>query len=196
VLVLIGARISLGSQALNPPGARALHGYIAIATLALLLFVVIMQFLTQRYATLLTLLVLALLPPALDDLYARVTRPRRFHGWLCFLVFYYVVDSLFSFGYSQRHVEDSIAWARAELPPGTQLKTNNFAIAYGSGHVEDYHLTQRDTVAVVASAASDDVLVLEVDRGRGDFLDENGDLAELQRFTNERGDEVRVYRHR
>jgi hypothetical protein len=111
-------------------------------------------------------------------------------------VLYYVVDSLISFGYSQRHVEEGIAWARAELPAGTQLKTNNFAIAYRSGHVTDYHLTQRDAAAVIASAESGEVLVLEVDRGRGDFIDAYPQVEELQRFANERGDEVRVYHHR
>lgn len=196
-LLLVSARLALGRPLLQPPAARIVHAYIAIAALALLLFVVIMQFLTQRYATLLSLLVLALLPPALDDLYERVRNPRRFHGWLCFLVFYYVVDSLVSFGYSQSHLEEGIAWARTELPAGVEVKTNNFAIAYRSGHVANYHLTQRDAEAVAASAASGDVLVLEVDRGRTvEFIEANPQFDELQRFANERGDEVRVYHYR
>ncbi|MGV3592424.1 MAG: hypothetical protein ACO1PZ_12100 [Gammaproteobacteria bacterium] len=196
-LVLVSARLAIGKSELQPPSGRMLQGYIAVAALALLMFVVIMQFLTQRYATLLTLLVLALLPPALDDLYARVRNPRRFHGWLGFVVFYYVVDSLVSFGYAQTHVEDAIAWTRTELPADQTLKTNNFAIAYRSGRVTDYHTTQRDAEAVAATATSGDVLVLEVDRGSDvDFTVAVPDLVEVERFANERGDEVRVYRYR
>lgn len=196
-LILVTAWLTIGKPALHPPSGRMLQGYIAVAAFALLLFVVIMQFLTQRYATLLTLLVLALLPPALDDLYARVRNPRRFHGWLCFFVFYYVVDSLISFGHAQTHVEDAIAWARAELPADQSLKTNNFAIAYRSGHVTDYHRTQRDAEAVAATATSGDVLVLEVDRGSAvDFMAALPDLVEIERFANARGDEVRIYRYR
>ncbi|HEY0960735.1 MAG TPA: hypothetical protein VGE69_00070 [Pseudomonadales bacterium] len=195
-LILVSAWLSVGRPALEPSAGRMLRAYIAVAAFALLLFVVIMQFLTQRYATLLTLLVLALLPPALDDLYGRVRNPRRFFGWLGFLVFYYVVDSLVSFGYSQTHVEEGIAWARAELPAGTDVKTNNFAIAYRSGHVTEYHVTQRDAEAVAASSASGDVLILEVDHDRSvSFVDTNPALLELARFVNERGDEVRIYRH-
>lgn len=200
LLVVYGRCVVAPGPASAQPAARALNGYIAVAALALLLFLAIMHFLTQRYAALLVLLVLAQVPPVLDELHARAQgagRLRLFHGWVLAFAFYYLVDSLVSFGYSQQHVEDGIAWAHAELPAGAELKTNNFAIAYGSGRIVDYDMTQRDPLAVAETATSGDYLMLEVDNDSVlDVAAAWPQLVEVTRFANERGDAVRVYRHR
>src|SRR5690606_36594162 len=106
---------------LAPAASRVLVTYVGAALLALLLFVAIMHFLTQRYATLLSLLLLSLVPPMLDELYGKAqvqSTSKRFRYVLSGFCLYFLVNSLFSYGYSQRHVEEGIAWARAELPAG------------------------------------------------------------------------------
>jgi hypothetical protein len=201
VLLLFAGRLFPSPVAPPLQTRRAVNTYITITTLALLVFVVIMHFLTQRYATLLALLIFAQAPLALDELYTRARSSenlyKTFHLYFFTLSFYFLADSLVSFGHSQRHVEDGIAWTRAELPENRQMKTNNFAIAYHSGKVSDYDKTVRDTASVVAASTSGDYLVLEVDNDDdGNALDTNPALVPLQRFVNERNDEVRVYLHR
>jgi hypothetical protein len=156
-----------------------------------------MHFLTQRYALLLCLLLLSLVPLILDDLYAAARQRgtlKRFHAIFGFYCFYYLVDSLVSFGYSQQHIVDGLAWTRSDMPAGASLKTNNFAVAYHSGRVADYDKTVRDTSVVVQDSTTGDYLVLDV--GHDDdtqALDSNPQLKPLERFANERGDEVRIY---
>jgi hypothetical protein len=200
VLLLAGRFVPVRG---TPPAQaeRALKAYIAISALSLLLFLFIMQFLTQRYAALLALLVLARVPLVLDDIYARAQSSpellRRFRiGFAAFAV-YFLVDSLFSFGYSNRHIDEGIAWSRERLPAGAPMKTNNFAIAYHSGRVTAYDETVRDPGVVLQSSVTGDYLVLDVDRGDDtSLLDTNPQLIPVDSFANERGDEVRVYLHR
>ncbi len=181
-------------------GRYALIAYLGLATFALLLFLLIMHFLTQRYATLLALMLLSLAPLALDDLYSRAQQndsTQRFHAILAAFCFYYVVGSLYTFGYSQRYIEDSIAWTQTKVPAAAQLRTNNFAIAYGSGLVTDYDKITHDAAGVVQASASGDTLVLDLKRDDNtEALDTNPLLLPVTSFANNRGDEVRIYQRR
>jgi hypothetical protein len=182
-------------------GSRVLLTYIGASLLALLLFVLIMHFLTQRYAALLALLFLIMVPLMLDDVLARMQQrgtAARFRYVLGFFCFYYVVDSLLSFGYSQQHIDQGIAWTLSkELPSAAPVRTNNFAIAYHSGRVADYDLTVRDAALVVADSAPGEYVILEIDHDAPtDTLDADAGLEEVTRFSNERGDTVRIYRRR
>jgi hypothetical protein len=200
VVLLLVHRWLHGPLALPQAKRRALMAYMASAALPLLLFVLIMHFMTQRYATLLSLLLLSLVPLMLDDLYTLARRHgklRRFHAVAGFYCFYYFVDSFVSFGYSHRHIEEGIVWTREQLPADAVVRTNDFAIAYHSGRVADYDQIVRNTDSVIQASAPGDYLVLEL--GHNDnsaVLDANPVLQPLQLFTNERGDEVRVYLHR
>lgn len=197
VALMLCSRYAHGPVTLPPTSRRALRVYISIATLALVLFLLIMHFLTQRYTTLLSLLLLCLVPLMLDRLYTQAQERgtlKRFMSVLSFFIVYYLVDSLLSFGYSQQHIEAGIAWTRTNLPANAQLRTNNFAIAYYSGRIPDYDLTVRATTYVLQSSTSGDYLVLEVDHDDDvSALDSNPLYLPLTRFANERGDEVRVY---
>jgi hypothetical protein len=199
VVLMLATRWRLGAVTLPQGGYRVLQAYIGSSMLALVLFVLIMHFMTQRYATLVSLLLLSLVPLMLDDLYARAQQAgtlRRFHAVLGFFCFYYLVDSLLSFGYSHRHIEEGIAWSRDQLPANAVMRTNNFAIAYHSGHVVDYDKTVRDAGLVMQSSISGDYLVLDVDSDDIDMLDTNPVLVKVNSFANERGDEVRIYLRR
>jgi hypothetical protein len=196
-VLLLAYRYRHGPIALAQPGRRVLHTYMGIATLALVLFLLIMHFVMQRYTALLGLLILSLVPVMLDDLYTHAQQTgtgKRFNGILGFFCVYYLVDSLVSFGYSQQHLDDSIAWTRSNLPAQAQLRTNNFAIAYHSGRVTDYDQTVRDIGSVLQNSASGDYLALELDyNDNTDALDTSPLLVPVDSFANERGDEVRIY---
>lgn len=199
-LFLLYYRLRHAPLALPAAASRVLLTYIGGSLLALLLFVLIMHFLTQRYAALLCLLVLSMVPAMLDDVYAAAQQAgsvRRFRYAFGFLCFALLVDSLLSFGYSQSHIDQGIAWAHAEIPDGARVTTNNFALAYHSGRVPDYDKTVRDYAAIVAVAQRGDYMLFEVDHDADTAdLDANPELTELRRFSNERGDEVRVYHYR
>ena len=200
ILLLAGHFFSLW---ITPPtqARRALNTYAMAMLLALILFMLMMHFTTQRYATLLALLLLAQVPLVLDELYTRTQssekRSRYFHIGFIVLVFYYLVDSLFSFGHSHRHIEDAIAWTREQLPAGAQMKTNNFAIGYHSGHVRNYDQIVRDAALVIGDTHTGDYLVLELDDDADtSALDTDPRFVRLQHFVNERDDQVLVYLHR
>jgi hypothetical protein len=197
LLVYAGLRRPL---ALPAHCRRALYTYIGASLLALLLFLLIMHFMTQRYTTLLCLLLLTLLPRILDDLYERAVAHdtvARFRAVLLLFSLYYLVDSLISFGYSHQHVLDGIAWTRSNLPADARLQTNNYAIARGSRRIPDYDKVSTSATEVALNSTSGDYVVLDL--GHDDLatlaaLEADTQLRLVTSFANERGDAVRIYR--
>lgn len=199
--LLVAGLLFRGPVAAPVQARRTMQAYVAISLLTLLLFILIMHFMTQRYSTLLALLILTQVPLTLDELYTRAGSSqslfKSFHLYFFVFTFYFLADSLFSFGYSKQHIEDGIAWAREQMPANAQLKTNNFAIAYHSGRIPGYDATVRQATSVVDTSSKGDYLVLEVDHDDDrSALDANPSLELLQQYMNERKDEVRVYLRR
>jgi hypothetical protein len=186
-----------------PASLRApLWLYVGCSMLGLLIFLIIMHFLTQRYATLLCLLLLLLVPPILDKLYSLALAQQhltRFRAVLGFCCIYFFADSLISFGHSTSYVSEAMTWSRDKLPPDATLHTNEFAIAYASGRVEDYDKVSPDPMITLAETQPSHYLALSLKRDDDDLrsqLEASPQLLLLQRFANERGDEVRIYQHR
>jgi len=189
---------------------NALFTYIGTALLGLLIFLLIMHFLTQRYTTLPCLLLLSLLPLILNKVYERAVvrnKYRRFKFILLFFCTYYLVDSLFSFGPNKQHIETAVAWTRTNLPAAAVLHTNQYTIAYESGRVEHYDKISTnadDTVRFAldpnqpgGAANTPTYFLLDVRSGELELkerLDSNPQLLRITSFGNNRGDEVRIYR--
>jgi hypothetical protein len=183
-----------------PTHARgALGAYVTASLLALLCFIFIMHFLTERYATLLCLLLLTLVPMALNNIYeyARASNQRKkfniIFGSLCA---YLLIDSLITFGYSKQYIEDASVWAATELPAAANLRTNSFALAYASGRIADYDKVPLQAEEVLQHSTSSDYLMLDLKHDDIEILthiEANPQLQLLQSFANERGDEIRVY---
>jgi len=183
-----------------PATARApFMAYLGSALLALLLFMFIMHFLTQRYAVLACLLLLALIPGLLDHLYLRALESGstlRVRQGIAVFSLYFLIDSMFSFGYSNTYIEDAIQWSRQELPDQATLYTNHFALAYHSHKVPDFDLISRDATLALSQAQSGDYLVLEVKHANTELqnlLDDRSDLELLNVFSNNRNDQLRAY---
>jgi hypothetical protein len=179
--------------------ARPLMAYLLSAVVALTLFMFIMHFLTQRYAVMLCLVLLTQVPLLLDHL-AQTAREQeflpKFRVAFVVLGIYYFGDSFINFGYSRAYVEEAIAWTRSELPANADLYTNDRAIAYESGRVEDYDLVNRDASLALQQAEPGDYLALDVGYDEvtlRDDLEQQRDLALRKSFSNERGDEIRIY---
>jgi hypothetical protein len=205
LLLLLGMRQRL--RVLPRTLAAAWLGYALPALLALLVFQFIMHFQTQRYAALLALLLLLWLPGMLEQWWQRAEqegKTRRFRLTLAFFCFYFAVDSLVSFGYSKQHLEQAEQWLLEELPADAALASNSFQLAWRSGRIENYDRTQRDvaltlqtaTEAAALNATSDNYLALELkqsDTGGRQLLEQSETLELVTSFSNERGDEVRIY---
>lgn len=195
-------------RALPPRISAPWLGYALPTLLALLVFQFIMHFQTQRYAALLALLLLLWLPGMLEQWWQHAGeqgKARRFHLTLAFFCFYFAVDSLISFGYSKQHLEQAEQWLLQELPADAALASNSFQLAWRSGRIENYDKTQRDvaltlqsaTESATGSAAGSSYLALELkqsDTAARRLLEQTNTLELVTSFSNERGDEVRIYR--
>lgn len=168
----------------------------------LLVFIFIMHFLTHRYATLLCLLLLTLVPGILNSWYERARlhhSTRRFRAVLAFFCAYFFIDSLVSFGHSRDYMAEAIAWSAIELPAGAELHTNHMGIAHGSGRIAAYDKVPLQAEAALQTAGSSDYLMLDIRSDDSDLkalLDANPRLQLVRSFANDSGNEVRVYLHR
>jgi len=177
--------------------------YLAGSLLALLIFVSIMQFLTTRYAVMAALLLLALMPLQLDSLYSAAMKSGKqnvFRGVFATMVFYFVIDSLFSFGYSKAYFSEAIDWSHENLGQNELLLTNSAAIAYHSGRVNDYDEVPMDIASMLESLGESldeyQYLFIAVDHDdieSRNTLDNHGGLQERIRFNNARDDAVVIY---
>lgn len=191
------------------PAGRLWLAYALPTLLALLVFQFIMHFQTQRYATLLALLMLMLLPIGLErqwqglenlerqDGLAAGRRSRRWKILLGVIALYLSIDSLISFGYSKRYLQTAGTWLQQELPAAASVETNSFELAWRSQRIADYDKVETSATQLLDADPSADYLVMELNHRDADSrarLDAMPHYALLTRFANERGDEVRIYR--
>ena len=179
-------------------GRAPLLIYMACSALALLLFISIMHFLTQRYAALLSILLLLLVPGVLNRWYDLVPVPQQRRFRLisgCFVV-YFVIDSLVSFGHSRDYVEEAAAWIQTELPADKTLHTNSYFLAYESGRIEHYDKVAVPVAQTLAESTPMSSLAIALrahDATVLAALEADQRLALVKSFSNSRGDEVRIY---
>jgi hypothetical protein len=174
--------------------------FLGSALLALITFVSIMQFLTTRYAVMSALLLLSVMPLYLHDLYQQSEtsgqlKKFRIIGGFC--VFYFLMDSLVSFGYSKRYIEDAIAWSRGNIPVASNVATNNFAVAYYSRLVPEYDKVKPEPLEVLSGTGGNDYLILDLAHDNDvakTLVSQRSKLIELARFANKRDDAIIIYR--
>lgn len=181
--------------------------YVACALVALLLFEFIMHFQTQRYATLLCLLLLAVVPGMLEEWHASaeaIGKVRRFRVVFGFACAYFLIDSLVSFGHSRRYLEEAVHWVEDSLPAAATLTTNVPAVAYASARIPTYDRTDRSAANAIANANANTeaeaeagaYLILQIkanDAATRQLLGANPHFVLKESFANDHGDEVRIY---
>jgi hypothetical protein len=173
--------------------------YVACALVALLLFEFIMHFQTQRYATLLCLLLLAAVPGMLEEWQASAEaagKLRRFRAVFGFACVYFLIDSLVSFGYSRDYLEEAVHWTEVSLPATATLATNVPAVAYASARIPAYDHIDRSAANAIANAGTSTYLILQLkanDATTRQLLSDSAHFVLEESFANEHGDEVRIY---
>lgn len=177
----------------------ALIIYGACALLSLLIFQFIMHFQTHRYAALLSLLLLLLLPGVIEQLLDKAAardREKLFRSAAGFACVYFFVDSLISFGHSKQYVLEASEWVESNIPETAEVGTNVLTIAYERGYSDDFNLISRNAGDILANAGAFDYLALEIkdDDVMEGGLDKTEHLQLLNSFANSRGDEIRIYR--
>ena len=110
------------------------------------IFITITKFVSSRYSMLFCLALMLFVPLVLDKIVARIqeTSLKILGNRVLILFFgYCAFDSFISFGSSKSYINESLAWYQAENPPNKSLITNNHAIAYFSGEIENYDKVSR-----------------------------------------------------
>ena len=120
-------------------------------------FITITKFVSTRYSMLFCLALILFIPLILDKIIERVqqTSLKILYNRVLILFFgYCAFDSFISFGSPKTYINESLTWYQAENHLHKRLITNNHAIAYFSGEIENY-----DKVARVIS--EEEILDLE-----------------------------------
>jgi uncharacterized protein YaiE (UPF0345 family) len=94
---------------------------------------------------------------------------------------YCAIDSYYSFGESKFYVRDSIEWIAQNTDGSSELVTNNHAIAYFSGKVEDYDLVQRNlTEEEILSSEVGNMIAAELTFETKNLLEKNTIVDKLK----------------
>lgn len=166
----------------------------------LFLFLSALHFLTWRYCFLATLLLLSFLPLSLEKIYLRCRengKIKRFHYVFGFLLFYYLVECLISFGASKAYIEEAEDWIQANTNSDTFLLTNSYNIAYTSKLVENYDTISLEPMDYLNHPPRDGYLAIEIKAKDPEVLaafEQNSGLELVTSFGNRRNDQVLIYR--
>ena len=157
--------------------------FLCINFLILLSFIIVTRYLSSRYAILMCILLVLVVPEIvlhiLDS--AKVSGRKSIAYIVAFFFSYCAIDSYYSFGESKSYVNDSIEWIAVNTNDSSALVTNNHAIAYFSGKVEDYDLVQRNlTEEEILSSEVGDTIVAELTFETRKLLESNAITDKLK----------------
>lgn len=139
--------------------------YLLINFLILLGFIIVTRYLSSRYAMLMCILLALFVPIIVLHILENAKASSRKSITYIFAIFfsYCAIDSYYSFGESKSYVKDSIEWIAENTEESAGLLTNNHAVAYFSGKVEDYDLVRRNlSEAEILSSEVGDTIVAEL----------------------------------
>jgi len=119
--------------------------YLLINVVILFAFLLVTRYLTSRYAMLFCILLSVLVPIIIKVFieHSKANKSRMAHIVISIFFTYCAIDSYYSFGENKNYVFDSIEWLSENTAESVGLITNNHAIAYFSGKVEDYDRAPR-----------------------------------------------------
>ena len=131
---------------LNREVAIPIAFYLCINFLILLSFIIVTRYLSSRYAMLMCILLVLFVPGVVLHILENARLAGRKSAAYAVAIFfsYCAIDAYYSFGESKSYVRDSIEWIAQNTGDSSELITNNHAIAYFSGKIEDYDLVQRN----------------------------------------------------
>lgn len=139
--------------------------YLVVNAVILFAFLYITRFLTSRYAMLFCLLAALFVALVLSRAYeaGKAKQKKLVVPFLALYLAYCAFDSYLSFGESKDFVFDSVDWISERGDNITGVVTNNHAIAYFSGKVENYDQILRYlTEYEIFTAAENDFVAIEM----------------------------------
>ncbi|HAS48280.1 MAG TPA: hypothetical protein DCS33_03105 [Gammaproteobacteria bacterium] len=198
LLVVIVARLKKQTH-LEREIAVPLIFYLCMNLLILLGFLLLTRYLSSRYAILMCIL-LALFVPIVMLHFLESAKPsnqNRIRIVIAIFFSYCAIDSYYSFGESKSYVRDSIEWIAQNTDEDTGLVTNNHALAYFSGKIENYNLTQRNlSEEEILSSEAGDTIAAELTFETQKLL-EREDIADklmlLASFPNSEKQRILVF---
>jgi hypothetical protein len=130
------------------------------------MFILVTRYVSSRYAMLFCLLFALLVPIVLANIVRQFNQTAYKNAGMRILILFFgycAFDSFISFGDSKVFVYDSIDWIATQSNDSAGLLTNNHAVAYYSGQVEDYDQVERLLVETdITSARPDDLIAIEM----------------------------------
>jgi len=154
--------------------------------LLLFIFILMTRFLTSRSAMLLCLILSLFVPLVLDRLLQwSETLDRKQFGLNIIGVFllYCAIDSYISFAESKNYLYDAADWV-AQNNDANEVITNNHAVAFFSGQVENYDLTTRLlTEEGILQAKAGSLIALEVTYDMTQLFDTELISSKVQPFA-------------
>jgi hypothetical protein len=181
IILIIGLfknRLSLNREVAIPVAF-----YLCINFLILLGFIIVTRYLSSRYAMLMCILLVLFIPFIVLHLLnnARISGRKSIVYIVAVFFCYCAIDSYYSFGKSKFYVRDSIEWIAQNTDDSSKLVTNNHAIAYFSGKVEDYDLVQRNlTEQEILSSEIGDTIAAELTFQTKNLLERNTIVDKLK----------------
>jgi hypothetical protein len=180
--------------------------FIYFNVLVLLLFTFILFILTDRYSLALVLLLLMIVPFALEHIYekwrqadSRSWRTRTGYGLLALVLVANCIEGFTSLAYKE-HLKESGAWLHSRVSPGDRLYTNNRIVLFYSGIPKDKVTVVNNMETLFADLYSGewinhDFLVLQIppDPKLEPHLKATLWVKPEKVFTNKKGDQVRFY---
>ncbi len=173
---------------------------LAINTLILLGFLIVTRYLSSRYAMLFSLLLVLFVPLIIFHIHTAIKESNRYmaHTVLAVFLGYCAIDSYFSFGEKKTYVSDSIEWLAENSAASSTLITNNHAIAYFSGKVEDYDQVKNNFAeSDILSASAGATIAAELTFETRNLLAKESIARAVEflvAFPNESNQRIAVYR--
>ena len=180
--------------------------YLLASLIPLLAFLLFYRFLQGRHPMMLALLLMLPAPFFLEQLQRRAKqagRQRLFAGAFALAMALCLIDGFVSFGHSKAYLANALQWVSAHTEAHERIQANSPTLAYHSGRPMDW-----EQVALFESQGAEALNLLTaparywlVELGQDDqtlasALDakvRRGELQELARFANARGDRVIIY---
>ncbi|GJM11712.1 MAG: hypothetical protein DHS20C12_01150 [Pseudohongiella sp.] len=160
-LILMAVGLFKGQLRLPPGISTPVVFYLCANFLILLSFIIVTRYLSSRYAMLMSILLVLFVPTIISGLLNNAKQAGRRSTFYIVAIFfgYCAIDSYISFGKPKTYVDESIEWLAENTGASAQLITNNHAIAYFSGKIEDYDLIERNLTAeeILTSDAGDTI---------------------------------------
>ena len=164
-------------------------------------FIIVTKFISARYSMIFCLVLILFVPLILDKLINGIRKSsfKDLRMRVLILFFgYCAFDSFISFGSSKSYIDQSLAWLETESSLYPRVTTNNHAIAYFSGRVENYDkVTRLISESEIRELELNDLLILEMNYEMSVLLDKASlkPYLELQAsFPNNQDIKLAIYR--